>query len=78
MATEAQMEVLSTVYDRYNLLDAADNGSVADAREIIRAQNRLIDACVDCGMRPDGDEFAFAAATVTAWLCSAAAAEEML
>ena len=77
MATEAQLEALSTAYDRYNRLDATDTGSLADAREIIRAQNRLIDACVECGMRPDGDEFSFAANTVTAWLCSGVAAEEM-
>lgn len=66
--TEAQFEALSDAYDAFNRADVADDRSVEAARVAIRAQNRLIDACVDCGMALDGDEFAFAAEIVTAWL----------
>lgn len=70
-ATEAQLEALSTALDAYNRADLSDDGSFDAANDCIRAQNRLIDACVDCGMPVDGDEFNWAAQRVAHWLLSA-------
>lgn len=67
----AKLERLMTAYDAYNRLDLADDGSIAAAERCIRAQNVLIDACVECGMAPDGDEFAFAARVTTRFLVAA-------
>lgn len=67
----AKTEALSTALDAYNRADQADDGSFSAAQACVRAQNALVDACVACGMRSDGDEFAFAARAVTKWLCAA-------
>lgn len=67
----AKLERLMTAYDAYNRLDLGDDGSVEWAQRCIRAQNVLLDTCVDCGMAPDGDEFAFAAAVTTRFLLAA-------
>ena len=67
----AKLERLMSAYDAYNRLDLADDGSLEAARDCIRAQNRLIDACVDCGMPTEGDEFAVAAEHVTRFLVEA-------
>lgn len=69
--TEHQLEILSTAVDAYHRADLADDGSYVATRAVIRAHNVLLDACVDCGMPIDGDEFTFAAETVTAWLVAA-------
>lgn len=70
--TDAQMERLSTALDAYNRADLAyDDGSSEAAKVCIRAQNVLLDTCVECGMPTDGDEFAFAARMVTRWLVEA-------
>lgn len=69
--TDAQMERLSTALDAYNRADLADDESISAARACIRAQNVLIDRCVECGMATDGDEFEFAARMVTRWLVEA-------
>lgn len=67
----AKLERLMTAFDAYNRLDLSDDGTVEHAQRCIRAQNVLIDVCVDCGMRPDGDEFAFAAKHTTRFLVTA-------
>lgn len=67
----AKLERLMSAYDAWSRLDVTDDGTVTAAQAIIRAQNVLIDACVDCGMPHDGDEFAFAARHVTRFLCAA-------
>lgn len=72
-ANQAAFERLSDAWTNYLLLDGqseAHPDDVATAEAAIRAQNRLIDACIDCGMPHDGDEFEFAAAMVAAWLVS--------
>lgn len=71
MTTEARLEALSTAQDAYVRADLAFDGSFDAANACIRAQNRLLDACVDCGMDPSDDEFDFAARTVANWLVSA-------
>lgn len=71
LPSEAKLEVLSTALDSYNRANGCDDGSIGAANDCIRAQNRLLDACIDCGMSPDGDEFAFAPAMVTYWLVAA-------
>jgi hypothetical protein len=70
--SEAKLERLSTAWDAYVRADLADDGSVEAARLCIRRQNILLDTCVECGMAPRGDEFAFAARVVTSWLQRAA------
>ena len=67
---EHNLERLMSAYDAYNRADSGDDGSFDAARRCIRAQNILIDTCVDCGMPTDGDEFAFAAEHVTRFLVS--------
>jgi hypothetical protein len=67
----AKLERLMTAYDAYNRLDAADDGSSEAAKRCIRAQNVLLDICVECGMPYEGDEFAFAAKHTTRFLVSA-------
>ena len=67
----AKLEGLMTALDAYNRADLADDGSYEMGRVIIRAQHRLIDACVDCGMAYDADEFEFAARVTTKFLCAA-------
>lgn len=69
--SDAKLEVLSTALDAYNRADLSDDGSFLATQDCIHAQNRLIDACVDCGMPTDGDEFAFAPRMVTRWLVEA-------
>lgn len=67
----AKLEVLMSAWTAYQYADRADDGSFDAAKACIKAQNRLVDACVDCGMPTDGDEFAFAAKHVTRFLLAA-------
>lgn len=67
----AKLERLMTLFDTYNRLDATDDGTVAHANRCIRAQNELLDHCVECGMATDGDEFEFAARVTTQYLLAA-------
>jgi hypothetical protein len=67
----AKLERLMSAYDSYNRLDLADDGSPEMGRIVIKAQNRLIDECVECGMTYGGDEFEFAARVTTKFLCAA-------
>lgn len=67
----AKLERLMSLLDAYNRLDATDDGTVAHAQRCIRAQNELLDHCVDCGMATDGDEFEFAARVTTQFLLAA-------
>lgn len=67
----AKLERLLSAYDAYNRADASDDGSFDAAKRCIRAQNVLIDTCVECGMPTDGDEFAFAAKHTTRFLVAA-------
>lgn len=69
--TDAQLERLMGALDRYNRLDLSDDGTVAHAQKCIRAQNELIDLCVECGMDHDASEFEFAARVTTIWLLAA-------
>lgn len=70
--SEAKLERLSTARSAYDRADACDDGSLEAARACIRAQNVLIDACVDCGMAPDACEFEFSARVIANWLRRAA------
>ena len=67
----AKLERLMTALDAYNRLDATDDGTVAHAQKCIRAQNELIDRCIECGMPHSASEFEFAARHVTRFLCAA-------
>lgn len=67
----AKLERLMSLYDAYNRADIGDDGSFEAARRIIRQQNELLDQCVECGMSPSDDEFAFAGRVVTQFLLSA-------
>ncbi len=67
----AKLERLMTLLDAYNRLDLSDDGTVAHANRCIRAQNELLDHCVECGMATDGDEFEFAARVTTLFLLAA-------
>lgn len=71
LPSDAKLEKLSDAFGAYRRADTCDDGSIGAANACIRAQNRLLDACVDCGMPLDGDEFAFAPAMVTFWLVAA-------
>lgn len=67
----AKLERLMSALDAYNRLDLSDDGTVEAARRIIRAQNVLLDTCVECGMPPSGDEFAFASRVIGRFLTAA-------
>ncbi len=67
----AKLERLMSLLDAYNRLDATDDGTVAHANRCIRAQNELLDHCVECGMATDADEFEFAARVTTQFLLAA-------
>ena len=67
----AKLERLMSLLDAYNRLDATDDGTLAHANRCIRAQNELLDHCVECGMATDGDEFEFAARVTTQFLLAA-------
>lgn len=69
--SDAKLERLMSLLDAYNRLDATDDGTVAHANRCIRAQNELLDHCVECGMATDGDEFEFAARVTTQYLLAA-------
>ncbi len=69
--SDAKRERLLSLLDHYNRLDATDDGTVAHANRCIRAQNELLDHCVECGMATDGDEFEFAARVTTLFLLEA-------
>lgn len=69
--SEANLERLSSALDAYNRADVGYADTPESAKALIRAQNILIDRCVGCGMPADGNEFAFAAETVTHWLTTA-------
>lgn len=72
MNTAAQLETLSTALDASLRAEAADDGSLAAVRLVIRTTNVLLDACIDCGMPHDfADHTAWAAARVTRWLLAA-------
>ena len=67
-----KLERLMSALDHYNRLDATDDGSFEAAQRIIRAQNVLIDTCVECGMDPSASEFEFAGRLVGRFLTKAA------
>lgn len=67
----ANLERLMTAHNAHINAGISDDGSVEAAERLIRAQDRLLDACVACGMEVDGDEFAFAAEHVTRFLVEA-------
>lgn len=69
--SEVKLNRLLALFDHYNRLDATDDGTVAHAQRCIRAQNELLDHCVECGMATDGDEFEFAARVTTQYLLAA-------
>lgn len=67
----AKLERLMSALDAYNRLDLADDGTVSAAQRCIRAQNVLLDTCVECGMKPDASEFEFANRVVGRFLVTA-------
>lgn len=67
----AKLERLMTALDAYIRQDLADNGTFEAARRIIRAQNVLMDTCIECGMAPDASEFEFANRIVGRFLVTA-------
>lgn len=67
----AKLERLMTLFDAYNRLDATDDGTVAHANRCIRAQNELMDHCIECGMNHSDSEFEFAARVTTQFLLAA-------
>ena len=67
----AKLERLMGAWDRYTRLDLLDDGTVAHAQRCIRAQNELLDLCIECGMDHDASEFAFAARVCTNFLLAA-------
>ncbi len=69
MATTSSLEILSAAFDA--LTAAGDFETCADPRAYIRAENRLFDAAVDCGMSLDEvDVSSWAAGVLTAWFVS--------
>lgn len=76
--TEARLEALSTELDAYGRAFAAANLKVT--RETLaaeaRAESRLLDAAIACGMSRDQPSVAdWAAQRVVKWLCSGVSAE---
>ena len=67
----AKLERLMSLLDHYNRLDATDDGTVAHANRCIRAQNELMDHCIECGMNHSDSEFEFAARVTTQFLLAA-------
>lgn len=67
----AKLERLLTAFDAYNRLDASDDGTAEAAKRTIRAQNVLLDTCIECGMKPDACEFEFASRVVGRFLVAA-------
>ena len=72
--SEAKLERLSTAWSAYLLADSAYMAapSFDGAKRCIRAQNVLLDTCVECGMDLAASELEFAARVVTDWLRKAA------
>lgn len=70
--TLAAQERLISAYEAWSRADKLDDGSIGAANDCIRAQNRLIDACLACGMDLDGDEFVFGAKAYARFLLDAA------
>jgi hypothetical protein len=67
----AKLERLLTAFDAYSRLDLADDGTVESAKRIIRAQNVLVDTCIECGMDPGASEFEFAPRLIGRFLVAA-------
>lgn len=70
--SDAKLERLMGALDAYNSADRHDDGSHGAAKDCIRAQNVLLDTCIECGMSHDEDEFTWAATVVGYWLLRAA------
>lgn len=70
MTTEHALETLSTELNAHLLCGEFE--TCADPRNFIRTSNRLLDACIACGMAYEHDDHVgWAAERVAAWLCSA-------
>lgn len=67
--TEAALEALNDAHDA--LLRHGDFLSCADPRAYVRADSRLLDACLDAGMSHDEPSHgAWASARIGSWLLS--------
>ena len=72
MATEANLEVLSTALNYFQAMERVMVFTPAEARALPRAESRLEAAAVACGMdRDHGDLTGWAAERVAAWLVEA-------
>ena len=70
MNAEHALEFLSTSLTAHLLAGSFE--TCADPRNFTQTYNRLLDACVFCGMPYENDNFVeWAAERVTAWMCSA-------
>jgi len=66
MATDHQLEVLSDAFDA--VTRAGDFETTSDPRGYIKAEQRLLDACIDAGMPYDhADPSAWAATKIWLW-----------
>lgn len=72
MTTEANLEVLATALNYFQTMERVMVFTPAEARALPRAESRLEDAAVACGMdRHHGDLTGWAAERVAAWLVEA-------